>query len=42
MKPTKCQVREKKVKQEKRKKRGGEKAKSKSVYSMTVTREPLN
>ena len=30
MKPTKCPAREKKMRQEKRKKRGGEKAKSKS------------
>ena len=30
MKPTKCPAREKKMRQEKRKKKGGEKAKSKS------------
>ena len=30
MKPTKCPAREKKIRQEKRKNRGGEKAKSKS------------
>ena len=30
MKPTKCPVREKKMRQEKRKKKGGEKAKSKN------------
>ena len=30
MKPTKCPAREKKIRQENRKKRGGEKAKSKS------------
>ena len=31
MKPTKCPAREKKMRQEKQKKRGGEKAKSKSL-----------
>ena len=31
MKPTKCPAREKKMRQEKRKKKGGEKAKSQSV-----------
>ena len=31
MKPTKCPAREKKIRQEKQKKRGGEKAKSKSL-----------
>ena len=32
MKPTKCPAREKKMRQEKRKKKGGEKAKSKSKF----------
>ena len=39
MKPTKCPAREKKMRQEKRKKRGGEKAKSKS-QDCCVTFEP--
>ena len=41
MKPTKCPAREKKMRQEKRKKRGGEKAKSKS-QDCCVTFKPKN
>ena len=41
MKPTKCPAREKKMRQEKRKKRGGEKAKSKS-QECCVTFKPKN
>ena len=41
MKPTKCPAREKKMRQEKRKKRGGEKAKSKS-QDYCVTFKPKN
>ena len=41
MKPTKCPAREKKMRQEKRKKRGGGKAKSKS-QDCCVTFKPKN
>ena len=41
MKPTKCPAREKKMRQEKRKKKGGEKAKSKS-QDCCVTFKPKN
>ena len=41
MRPTKCPAREKKMRQEKRKKRGGEKAKSKS-QDCCVTFKPKN
>ena len=41
MKPTKCPAREKKMRLEKRKKRGGEKAKSKS-QDCCVTFKPKN
>ena len=41
MKPTKCPAREKKMRQEKRKKKGGEKAKSKS-QDCCVTFKPRN
>ena len=41
MKPTKCPAREKKMRQEKRKKKGGEKAKSKS-QDCCVTFKPQN
>ena len=41
MKPTKCPAREKKMRQEKRKKKGGEKAKSKS-QDCYVTFKPKN
>ena len=41
MKPTKCPAREKKMRQEKRKNRGGEKGKSKSQDSC-VTFKPKN
>ena len=41
MKPTKCPAREKKNEQEKRKKRGGEKGKSKS-QDCCVTFKPKN
>ena len=41
MKPTKCPTRGKKMRQEKRKKRGGEKAKSKS-QDCCVTFKPKN
>ena len=41
MKPTKCPAREKKMRQEKQKKRGGEKAKSKS-QDCCVTFKPKN
>ena len=41
MKPTTCPAREKKMRQEKRKKRGGEKAKSKS-QDCGVTFKPKN
>ena len=41
MKPTKCPAREKKMRQEKRKKRRGEKAKSKS-QDCCVTFKPKN
>ena len=41
MKPTKCPAREKKMRQEKRKKRGGERAKSKS-QDCCVTFKPKN
>ena len=37
MKPTKCPAREKKMRQEKRKKKGGEKAKSKSQAKTAVS-----
>ena len=40
MKPTKCPVREKKMRQEKRKKRGGEKAKSKSQDCRVTFKTP--
>ena len=36
MKPTKCSAKEKKVRQEKRKKRGGQKAKSKSQIAVSL------
>ena len=42
MKPTKCPARAKKMRQEKRKKRGGEKAKSKSQDCYNVTFKPKN
>ena len=41
MKPTKCPAREKKMRQEKRKKRGGEKVKSNS-QDCCVTFKPKN
>ena len=41
MKPTKCPAKEKKMRQEKRKMRGGGKAKSKSQYCC-VTFKPKN
>ena len=41
MKPTKCPAREKKMRQEKRKKKGGERAKSKSE-DCCVTFKPKN
>ena len=41
MKPTKCPAREKKMRQENRKKRGGEKAKSES-HDCYVTFKPKN
>ena len=41
MKPTKCPAREKKMRQEKRKKKGGEKAKSKS-QDCCLTFKPKN
>ena len=41
MKPTKCPARDKKMRQEKRKKRGGEKAKSKN-QDCCVTFKPQN
>ena len=41
MEPTKCPAREKKMRQEKRKRRGGEKAKSKS-QDCCVTFKPKN
>ena len=41
MKPTKCPAREKKMRQEKQKKKGGEKAKSKS-QDCCVTFKPKN
>ena len=42
MKPTKCPAREKKMRQEKRKKKGGEKAKSKSQDCCVDTFKPKN
>ena len=41
-KPTKCPAREKKMRQEKRKKRGGEKAKSKSPDCCVTFKPPKN
>ena len=42
MKPTKCPAREKKMRQEKQKKRGGEKAKSKSLEILLSVRAPTS
>ena len=42
MKPTKCPAREKKKGQDKRKKRGGEKAKSKSLEILLSVRAPTS
>ena len=42
MKPTKCPAREKKMRQEKGKKRGGEKEKSKSQDSRTLQANALH